>query len=103
MTGNYYTDVTATDLNIPHYWNVHCFTRQLGHIILGKRYSPLKAMLPNSVTRTVTVYAVNPIPINSLSIASSSGDNFANAGRTITVTLDAESNDLGNFMWNLAW
>ena len=52
-------------------------------------------------TRTVTVYAVNPIPINSLSIASSSGDNFANAGRTITVTLDAESNDLGNFTGTL--
>ena len=49
------------------------------------------------VTRTVTVYAVNPIPITSLSIASSSGDNFANASKTITVTLDAESNDLGNF------
>ena len=52
--------------------------------------------MPDSVTRTV-IYAVNPIQINSLSIASSSGDNFANAGRTITVTLDAESNDLGNF------
>ena len=57
--------------------------------------------VPDSVTRTVTVYAVNPIQINSLSIASSSGDNFANAGRTITVTLDAESNDLGNFTGTL--
>ena len=38
--------------------------------------------VPDSVTRTVTVYAVNPIQINSLSIASSSGDNFANAGIT---------------------
>ena len=53
--------------------------------------------VPDSVTRTVTVYAVNPIPVTTLNIASSSGNNFANASKTITVTLDAESNDLGNF------
>ena len=44
------------------------------------------------------VVFVNDLPRNvPLKLPRSSGNNFANASKTITVTLDAESNDLGNF------
>ena len=39
--------------------------------------------------------------MTSLSIASSSGNNFANASKTITVTLVTDGTDLGNFIGTL--
>ena len=56
---------------------------------------PLGNIAPN-VTRTVTVNP-DPIGIISLNITSSSGDNFANASKNITVSLDTDRDDLGNF------
>ena len=102
--GIIYTDpgATATDLNNPSYEQLATAstldTSSVGDTTITYT-APADAAgnVPYSVTRTVTVYAAKPIQITSLSIASSSGDNFANTGRTITVTLDAESNDLGNF------
>ena len=44
--------------------------------------------VPVTKTRSVTVIDADPITVTSLSIVSSSGDNFANEGRTITVTLE---------------
>ncbi len=55
----------------------------------------------SSVTRTVTVVEAEPITINSLTIASSSGTNYANAGKNITVTLATDGSDLGNFTGTL--
>ena len=49
------------------------------------------------VTRIITIIDANPLNVTSLFIASSSGNNFANAGKTITVTLETDGNDLGNF------
>ena len=102
--GHIYTDpgATATDLDNSSYTPTVTAstldTSSVGNTTITYT-APADAAgnVPYSVTRTVTVYAAKPIQITSLSIASSSGDNFANAGRTITVTLDAESNDLGNF------
>ena len=50
-----------------------------------------------SVSRIITIIEADPITVTSLSIASSSGNNFANAGKTVTVTLVTNSTDLGNF------
>ena len=54
-----------------------------------------------SVSRIITIIDAAPITVTSLSIASSSGNNFANAGKTITVTLETDGNDLGNFTGTL--
>ena len=53
------------------------------------------------ISRIVTVAVFEPIPINSLTIASSSGTNYANAGKNITVTLVADGTDLVNFTGTL--
>ena len=49
------------------------------------------------LTRIITIVDADPIIIRSLSIGSDSGNNFANAGKTITVTLETDGSDLGNF------
>ena len=54
-----------------------------------------------SVSRIITIIEADPITVTSLSIASSSGNNFANAGKTITVTLVTDGSDLGNFTGTL--
>ena len=54
-----------------------------------------------SVSRIITIIDAAPITVTSLSIASSSGNNFANTGKTITVTLETDGNDLGNFTGTL--
>ena len=54
-----------------------------------------------SVSRIITIIEADPITVTSLSIASSSGNNFANTGKTITVTLVTDSTDLGNFTGTL--
>ena len=54
-----------------------------------------------SVSRIITIIEADPITVTSLSIASSSGNNFANAGKTITVTLVTDGTDLGNFTGTL--
>ena len=51
----------------------------------------------NSITRTVTVGQPNIIHFTSLNIASSSGDNFARATQSITVSLVTDGSELGNF------
>ena len=48
-----------------------------------------------SVSRIITIIDAAPITVTSLSIASSSGNNFANTGKTITVTLETD----GNRIW----
>ncbi len=53
------------------------------------------------ITRTVTVQDAPPINVNSLSIASNSGNNYANAGKTVTVTLVTDGSDLGNITGTL--
>ena len=53
--------------------------------------------LGDSVSRIITIIDADPITIRSLSIASNSGNNFANEGKTITVTLETDGSDLGNF------
>ena len=53
------------------------------------------------MSRIITIIEADPITVTSLSIASSSGDNFANAGKTITVTLETDGTDLGNFTGTL--
>ena len=53
--------------------------------------------LGEGVSRIITIIDADPITVTSLSIASSSGNNFANAGKTITVTLVTDGTDLGNF------
>ena len=53
--------------------------------------------VPVTKTRNVEVVKLDPIPITSLTITSSSGDNFANASKIITLELEATSSDLGNF------
>ena len=53
------------------------------------------------MSRIITIIDAAPITVTSLSIASSSGNNFANAGKTITVTLETDGNDLGNFTGTL--
>ena len=50
-----------------------------------------------SVSSIITIIEADPITVTSLSIASSSGNNFANAGKTVTVTLVTDGTDLGNF------
>ena len=57
--------------------------------------------LGESVSRIITIIDADPITIRSLSIASNSGNNFANEGKTITVTLETDGNDLGNFTGTL--
>ena len=54
-----------------------------------------------SVSRIITIIDAEPITVTSLSIASSSGNNFANAGKTITVTLVTDGTDLGSFTGTL--
>ena len=54
-----------------------------------------------SVSRIITIIDAEPITVTSLSIASSSGNNFANTGKTITVTLVTDGTDLGNFTGTL--
>ena len=49
------------------------------------------------LTRIITIVDADPIIIRSLSIGSDSNNNFANAGKTITVTLETDGSDLGNF------
>ena len=53
-----------------------------------------------SMSRIITITA-DPITVTSLSIASSSGNNFANTGKIITVTLVTDGTDLGNFTGTL--
>ena len=50
--------------------------------------------IPETKTRNVTVVELDPITLTSLTIASSSGNNFANAGKTITVTLETDGTNL---------
>ena len=57
--------------------------------------------IPETKTRNVTVVELDPITLTSLTIASSSGNNFANAGKTITVTLETDGTDLGDFTGTL--
>ena len=58
--------------------------------------------LGESVTRIITIIDADPITVTSLSITSSPGNpNFANTGKTITVTLETDGNDLGNFTGTL--
>ena len=50
------------------------------------------------MSRIITIIDAEPITVTSLSIASSPGNpNFANADKTITVTLVTDGTDLGNF------
>ena len=56
--------------------------------------------LGDSISRIITI-GTKPITVTSLSITSSSGNNFANASKNITVTLETDSTDLGNFTGNL--
>ena len=50
------------------------------------------------MSRIITIIDADPITVTSLSIASSPGNpNFANADKTITVTLETDGTDLGNF------
>ena len=56
--------------------------------------------LGSSINRTVTVIEADPITITSLSI-SSNGGNFANTGKEITLELQTEGTDLGNFSGTL--
>ena len=49
------------------------------------------------MSRIITIIDAEPITVTSLNIASSSSNNFANAGKTITVTLVTDGTDLGNF------
>ena len=51
----------------------------------------------HSTTRTVTVGQPNIIHFTSLNIASSSGDNFARATQSITVSIVTDGSELGNF------
>ena len=53
------------------------------------------------MSRIITIIEPYPINVTSLSIASSSGDNFANASKTITVSLETDGTDLGNFTGTL--
>ena len=53
------------------------------------------------MSRIITIIDAEPITVTSLSIASSSGNNFANAGKTITLTLVTDGTDLGNFTGTL--
>ena len=53
------------------------------------------------MSRIITIIEADPITVTSLSIASSSGNNFANTGKTITVTLETDGTDLGNFTGTL--
>ena len=55
----------------------------------------------DSVSRIITIIDALPINVTSLGIASSSDDNFANADKTITVTLETDGSDLGNFTGTL--
>ena len=57
--------------------------------------------LGESVSRIITIIDADPINVTSLNITSSSGNNFANTGKTITVTLVTDSTDLGNFTGTL--
>ena len=70
------------------------------YIIVYSADSDRAGNQPKNVTRTVTVIPT-PINIISLNITSSSGDNFANAGKTITVSLETDGTDLGNFTGTL--
>ena len=55
-----------------------------------------------NVSRIITVIYVDPITITSLNITSNGAlNNFANAGKNITVTLVTDSTDLGNFTGTL--
>ena len=51
----------------------------------------------DSLTRIITIIDAPLINITSLSITSNSGNNFANEGKTITLRLETDSNNLGNF------
>ena len=53
--------------------------------------------LGDSLTRIITIIDAPLIGITSLSITSNSGNNFANEGKTITLRLETDSNNLGNF------
>ena len=53
--------------------------------------------LGDSLTRIITIIDAPLIGITSLSITSNSGNNFANEGKTITLRLQTDSNNLGNF------
>ena len=55
----------------------------------------------HSTTRTVTVGQPNIIHFTSLNIASSSGDNFARATQSITVSIVTDGSELGNFTGNI--
>ena len=55
----------------------------------------------DSLTRIITIIDADPIDVTSLTITSSSGDNFANADKTITVRLETDGTDLGNFTGTL--
>ena len=54
-----------------------------------------------SVSRIITIIDALPIGVTSLSITSNSGNNFANAGKIITLSLETDSNDLGSITGTL--
>ena len=53
------------------------------------------------MSRIITIIDALPINVTSLGITSSSGDNFANTGKIITLRLETDSDDLGNFTGTL--
>ena len=54
-----------------------------------------------SISRIITVIDADPITITSLSITSTSSNNFANAGKEITLELETDGSNLGNFSGTL--
>ena len=57
--------------------------------------------VPVTKIRNVTIVDTDPITITSLSITSFLGNSFANENDTITVTLETDGTDLGNFTGTL--
>ena len=52
--------------------------------------------LGESVSRIITIIDAEPITVTSLSIASSSGNNFARADQNIIITLETNSSNIAN-------
>ena len=53
------------------------------------------------MSRIITIIDALPINVTSLGITSSSGDNFANTGKIITLRLETDSDDLGTTLLEL--
>ena len=91
---NYTESATTTSNNIN--------SDQLGSYEVTYSAQPDSAgNVPVTKTRNVTVVDADPITVTSLTITSSSNTNFANEGKTITVTLETDGSDLGNFTGTL--